>query len=331
MKSWHKIVIALVIIMLIVGGTFWWIHYHELSMEQYNLGMEQHELSKGQLAIIGDTNSGHSIYLFDPLLQSWHRLSTDNLYPYHMAWSPDGKQIAFTYSTSNADQAAVTGVAILNLRSAQTQQVYSPPSDESLNTLTWSPDGQSLIFDVYRNNDVIASDLIALGQLNLQTGKLQTFPFQKAVQPQYFDINHIEVAQNTDFVMGGSQGVFIAPTNLETLRQVSPYMTGFILTPDRKEITTTCPQSESALCTYSTDTTELTRTYSGPLPNPNNGYLNGGNWSYDEKDVVYLLQGGGEEEPQYIMLVDMQNNRNYVVYKQQKGFVIWQLVWYSAK
>ncbi len=313
MKQWAKILITLFAIVLIVAGTLWWIPFHELS--------------KGQLAIIGETNSSRSIYLLNPVFRSWRRLSTGNLYPHHIAWSPDGKKIAFTYSISNPNislyDLPVTGIAILNLENGQTQQVYIPPSKETLDAVTWSLDGQSLVFDVWEN-----TALTAIRKLNIQTGNIQSTAFLKSLQPPYFGIDHLEVTQNNAYVMGGS-GIYIASPSLKDLRPIraSGFLGGFFLTPDEKEITIACSQSD--LCSYSIDTAEPTKTYPGVLTNYGN--LSGGNWSYDERDVVYLLQGGGEEQPQYIMLVDIQNNRNYIVYKQQNGFVIWQLAWYSAK
>ncbi len=167
MKPWHKIVIALIIaqaiILLIVGGTLWWIPYHELS--------------RGQLAIVdySSNSSTSGIYLFNPLFRSWRRLPTANLYPYNIAWSPDGKKLAFTYSLSSADDAHLMGIAILTLQNMQTQQVYSSPSNESLNGLTWSPDGHSLVFDVYENNT-----LTAFQELDIFTMIYNRFPFLKA-------------------------------------------------------------------------------------------------------------------------------------------------------
>src|ERR1700690_1100840 len=305
MKSWHKIVIALVVIPLIAEGAFWWSPFHELS--------------KGQLAIIGFSDSNPDIpgiYLFNPLFRFWRHLSTDNLYPHYIAWSPDGKKIAFTYSVSSTNSSIydipATGIAILTLENEQTQQVYIPPSKESLNVVTWSPDGKSLVFDVYENNT-----LMAFRRLDITTGKLQSIPFPTSIQPQYFGINHLEVAQNNDYVIGG-YGIFIAPANLINLRPITPLgdLSGFFLTPDRKEITFSCTQS--ALCNYSIDTNEITKTYLGTLPT--NRDVRDGNWSYDEEDVVYRSQGGGEEAPHYIMLVNIQNQQNYIIYKLNSWF-----------
>jgi len=323
MKLWHKILIVSFTIALIIAGTLWWIPFHKLS--------------KGQMAIIGNSGSGPGIYLLNPLFRVWNRLPTDNLYPYYIAWSPDGKNVAFTYSDSDTENNpnAVIGIAILNLESMTIEKEYVAPSDESLDVVTWSPDGQSLIFDVYENNV-----LSAFQKLDFYTGKLQSIPFPQNIQRQNIGVNHIEVAQNNDYVIGGSDGVFIAPPDLESLRQVMPYMDGFFLTPDRKEITTPC--APTTLCNYSIDTAELTRTYHGALPD--HGAFLAGNWSYDEKDVVYQL-GSGEGDPEYIMLLDLQNKQNYTICKFPHYYIndlspegnwfgtlgIIQLAWYPKK
>jgi hypothetical protein len=316
MKLWHKTIIALVIIALIIAGALWWIPFHELS--------------KGQLAIIGYSNSGPSLYLLNPLFRSWSRLQTDNLFPWRMAWSPNGEKIAFTYSTSNDNEADVVGVAILDLEKMETQEVYIAPSNEGLNVVTWTLDGHSLVFDVYENNV-----LTAFRNLDIVTGKLQSIPFPQSIQPQYFSVNHLEVAQNNDYVIGGLDGIYIAPPNLGNLNPVTEIgdIDGFFLTSDRKEITTPCAQS--TLCNYSIDTNKLTKTYRGVLPDY--GTFFAGNWSYDEKDVVYLSGGGGEGDPQYIVLVDTQNQQNYTIYKFQDEIIglgptgVSQLAWYSEK
>ena len=111
MKLRLKIVIGLVIVLLIVGGVWGWISFHEIPLR---------ELSKGQPAIIGGSDSGNSIYLFNPRFRSWRRLPTNNLFPGRMAWSPDGKKIAFTFSTSDASNATTAGIAMLNLENMET-------------------------------------------------------------------------------------------------------------------------------------------------------------------------------------------------------------------
>ena len=295
MKQWLKILITLVAIGLIVAGILWWIPFKELS--------------KGQLAIIGVSNSGPSVYLLDPDFRSWHRLPTNNLYPRHIAWSPDGQNIAFTYSASNDnDPNNVLGVAILSLNTMQTKKVYIANSNETLNVVTWSLDGQSLIFDIYKNNV-----LTAFQWLDIVTGKLRSIPFPKNIQPQYFGINHLEVAQNNDYIIGGSDGIFIASPNLENLQLVTEVgdLDGFFLTPDGKEITTPCNQSP--WCNYDIKTNQLTNFYPGDLSDY--GIFRAGNWSHDEEDIVYLSGGGGEGDPQYIRLLDTRINRTYTIYK----------------
>jgi WD40 repeat protein len=311
MKQTLKILVAFAIIVLIIMGALWLIPFHELS--------------KGQLAIIGYTVSGRSIYLFDPFLRSWRRLPTDNLYPWHIAWSPDGMKIAFTYSTSNGDDpTTVTGVAILNLENMTTEKLYVAPPNENTYVATWSLDGQSLIFDINENRL-----LTAFQKLNVRTGKLELIPFDKNLQPQYFSINQLEVAQNNDYVIGSSDGSYIASPDLKNLRLITEFgdINGFFLTPDRKEITILCKQAP--FCNYNMDTNTLTEIYN--VEYSECCVFSNGNWSYDEKDVVYLMQGGFGE-PQYIIL--NQGKQEFVIYKhhgQEGSLSILQLAWHSVK
>ena len=317
MKLWHKIIIVLVIIALIIAGALWWIPFHELS--------------KGQLAIIGYSNSGPSLYLLNPLFRSWRRLPTDNLYPSYIAWSPDGQKIAFTYSTTNDNEDVGIGIAIIDLENMKTTKVYAAPSNEIVNVVTWTPDGQSLVFDVYENNV-----LTAFRKLDILTGKLQSILFAENIQPQYFDIRHLEIAQNNDYVIGGWDGSYTAPPDLKNLHLVTEVgdIDGFFLTPDRKNITTPCEQA--TLCNYNIDTNKRTEIYQGELYPSSYGFFIAGNWSYDEKDVVYLSGGGGEGDPVYIMLLDTQTNQNHVIYKfpyyyNNDRLYTMQLAWYSGK
>jgi hypothetical protein len=58
-----------------------------------------------------------------------------------------------------------------------------------------------------------------------------------------------------------------------------------------------------------------------------------GDWSYDEKDMIYQWLGGGEGDPEYIMLVDIQNKQKFTIDKVQRGFGpnLRQIAWYSAR
>lgn len=295
MKRWLKILVGLVVIGLIVAGVFWWIPYHELS--------------KGQVAIIGDSRSGRGIYVLNPFLRIWHRLPTGNLFPWYMAWSPDGRKIAFTFSAVNDNNAhSVVGVAVLNLENMETEKVYvSPSSSVWLNVVTWTPDGQDLVFDVYEDTKTL---LPTFHKLDLDTGVLERIPFPEDLKPQYFFIRHLEIAQNNDFVIYGDTGTYIASPNLKDIRQISQFESGFFLTPNRTEITIPCNQVP--FCNYNINTNILTEAYTGNLRGC--CVLRDGNWSYDEKDVVYLVTGG-EGDPQYIVLLDLINKQNYMILK----------------
>ena len=320
MKRWLKILIALLGIVLVVAGILWWIRFYELG--------------KGQLAVIGlsvsDPDLGYGIYLFDPIHRSWRELPTDDLFPWYLAWSPDGKKIAFTYSMdSTRDFNPLVGIAILNLENMETKKVYISPSDEFLNVVTWSLDGQSLIFDVYKKG-AKNSALIAFQSLDTEAGKLHSIPFPQNIQPQYFGINHLEVAQNNDYVIGGSNGLYIAPPNLEKLDQITKSIDGFSLTPDRTEITTLC--APSSLCNYSVDTKNITKKYYSNFSDY--GVIAAGNWSYNQKAMIYLAESG-EGDPQYIMLLDTLSHMNFPIYKHQSVDIgpiyVWRLAWYSVK
>ena len=331
MKLWHKIIIALAIIALIIAGVLWWIPFHELS--------------KGKLAIIGDTNSGRSIYLLDPLHRSWRRLPTDNLYPWYITWSPDGQKIAFTYSTSNDnDPDNVLGIAILNTENMRTQKVYIARSNEGLNVVTWTPDGQSLVFDVYENNN-----LTAFQKLDTQTGKLQLIPFPQNIQPQYFEIRHLEIAQNNDYVMGGWDGTYTAPPDLKNLHLVTAVgeIADFSITPDRKDIITYCGD-QSFYCYYDVDTNKATKIYPEGYDYHDLGIFRisaTGSWPSDEKDVIDLGLGEGEGDTSPMWLTDTQLNLEYQIDKFPHHYIminLWggswfdslyalQLAWYSGK
>jgi len=314
MNIWQKIIIIFVIILLIIIGIFWLVPYRELK--------------KGQLAAIGYSNtlpSVATIYLFNPLSRTWRQLPTDNLFPHYIAWSPDGKEIAFTYSNKSSTDTPPTGIAILSLENMQTRSIYFSSTNEKLNVVTWQPDGQSIVFDVYESNTIKA-----IKKIDINTNKIETTFFPKIEQPNNFSINHIEITKNNDYIIGSADGIFISPANISKLFLVSSpgEIEGYFLTPDRMGITIPC--EKSALCTYSIENDEMTKMYDGTLPGF--GVLTSGNWSYDMNDAVYLLQGA-LGEPTYIALVDIQSRQSYIIYKFKKNYgpILWQIIWSSAK
>ncbi|HUI87279.1 MAG TPA: hypothetical protein VLX61_01015 [Anaerolineales bacterium] len=329
MKRWHKILISLVVVALIITGIPWWIPFHELN--------------EGQLAIIGESNSGRGIFLLNPLFRTWRPLPTNNLYPWYIAWSPDGQKIAFTYSTVNDDDPeSAVGLAILDLENMETEKVYVKPSNERLNLVTWSPDGQILIFDVYEGNALTPT---AFRRLDLITGKLQSIPYPKSIQPPYVPFNQIDIDQNNDYVIGGWDGTYIAPPDLQNLRLVGEFGNDFFLTPDGKDIIISCYQS--VYCYYNVDTNKVTEIFPGGYASHDFGVVRvsgAGNWPSDERDLVYLARGG-EGDPSYIRLLDTQFNLDYPIYKFPHHYIhanflgeswfdtlgILQLAWYSKK
>jgi len=220
---------------------------------------------------------------------------------------------------------------MLNLENMETEKLYVAPSNEDLDNLAWTPDGQSLVFDIHENYF-----LTAFQKLVILTGKLQSISVPENTLPKYFGAEHLEIDQNNDYIIEGSGG-YIASPDLKNFRMFTPNtvedLGGFFLTPDRKEITTFCGQA--ALCNYNIDTNKLTEAYNGKLTSECCAVTDG-NWSYDEKDVVYLVSGG-ESDPQYIILLDTQTKQNYTIYKFYYKAIelgpvdVRQLTWYSAK
>lgn len=49
--------------------------------------------------------------------------------------------------------------------------------------------------------------------------------------------------------------------------------------------------------------------------------------------MIYQWLGGGEGDPEYIMLVDIQNKQKFTIDKVQRGFGpnLRQIAWYSAR
>ena len=325
MKTKTNRIIAFLLIVLLICGLFaaywfWWIPYRELS--------------KGKLAILGSSGSDPGIYLMDPLLHTWRHLPTDNLSPSHIAWSPDGKNIAFTYYYAGRVGDAERGIAILNLADMKTSRVYVAPSyNDFVNLVAWTPDGHALIFDI--NEPRFLSSLTIIKKLDLQSGEMRSITLssnntQTDILPFLGDLENLAIAQNGDYVIADPEsGIYIASPNLEDIQHISD-STNFFLTPDGKEITIFCNQI--LLCNYDTATEVVSQTSFEILPLPD---LRDGNWSYDEKDLVYLSGYGRDDNPQYIMLLDTRTNRNYTIYVSHPGnlgsFFIGQLAWYSAK
>ena len=124
------------------------------------------------VADVVPTDIGVSIGLKDVQTQLWVAdldgeevrmmgiLSAGAEYAYPPAWSPDGKQIAALKAGGIRGEDALTSIVLFDAKSGGEQQVARFP--DRLSNLTWSPDGQWLVFTVskgeYGEVWVISSD-----------------------------------------------------------------------------------------------------------------------------------------------------------------------------
>jgi Tol biopolymer transport system component len=85
---------------------------------------------------------------------------------YDLVWSPDGRVIAF-----EADRAGTTdgtyAIYTMNLDGSSIQRVT--PSDLSVSSPTWAPDGKRIAFVAYESEDITAIDSINRNGSDLQT------------------------------------------------------------------------------------------------------------------------------------------------------------------
>lgn len=285
-------------------------------------------INKGKLAVIGDSSLGTSIYLLNPFFRLWHRVTPQDLQPFHMAWSPDGKSIAFTYSTGKQDDAQ-QGIAILKLENMETERVYIAPSDEYLNLVVWTPDGHALIFDVNEQGH-----LTSFQKLDLQNNELQSIPIPSSNLTQIEKWSYLQdmiITKDDNYVIADSHdSIYITSPDFEIIRHIADG-TDFFLTPDGRNITIFCYQN--TFCNYNLNTNEVAQISFGTPPYPE---LKNGGWSYDGKDMIYLSGYGGEGDSQYIILLDTSNKKYYTVNEIPWGLFmdrinIWQMAWYSAK
>lgn len=182
----------------------------------------------------------------------------------------------------------------------ETEKLYVAPSNEFLDNLAWTPDGQSLAFITEENSFVTTFQ-----KLDIRARKLQSISVPENTLLEYFGAKYFKIAPNNDYIIEG-RGGYIASPDLKNFHMFTADtvedLGGFFLTPDRREITTFCEQA--TLCNYNIGSNKLTEVYNGKLTSEC-CIVTDDNWSYDEKDVVYLVSGG-EGDPQYIILLDTQ-------------------------
>jgi Tol biopolymer transport system component len=105
-------------------------------------------LGPRRLAFIsGQYGETQGITLFDPVTKRTELLSTDTSAD-TLAWSPDATQIAYWSSGGTLVKSAIK---VLRIADRQVTTIASSLDGDYLNRLSWSPDGQQIVFALHKD------------------------------------------------------------------------------------------------------------------------------------------------------------------------------------
>jgi Tol biopolymer transport system component len=103
-------------------------------------------LGARRLAFIsGNASEQHAITLFDPVTNHAEPLINDAS-ALSLAWSPDATQIAYWSSGSTPGTSAIK---LLRIADRQVTTIASALDGDYINELSWSPDGQQIVFALH--------------------------------------------------------------------------------------------------------------------------------------------------------------------------------------
>jgi Tol biopolymer transport system component len=310
MKRWRLAVILVLTIVLVLSTSSFWKPYLEI----YN----------GKLAVIGMSQSGDTgIYFLYPYINYLKPQTPSNMTPFFMAWSPNGKTIAFIYSILSPEREG--GIALLNAENGQIDKVYIFPHDEKTyyNLLAWTPDGQSIWFDTYKDGHL----------LGFQKLDVRTLTKTSVEVPEKM----LGWTRISSFALS-VQGKLVAETNgyvyvvSKDMKKIDLLSTGtdLFLTPDGNELTFFCHREQWSLCNIDLGDNQ-------PTGSPIRGEFVGGigtnaNWSWDKQYLVYL-KVAGESDPHSILMLNTKNGKTYNLYKGlwSDRIIINQIAWHSKK
>lgn len=281
------------------------------------------EIYNGRLAVIGMDQSGNTrIYFLYPYINRFEPQTPSNMTPFFMAWSPNGKALAFVYSILSPEREG--GIALLNAENGQIDKLYVFPQDETYyNVLAWAPDGQSILFDVYKDGH-----LIAFQKLDLKTKVTISIDIPEEIQT-WTRINSFSFSKQEKFTVESNGYIYIISQDMAKADLLTKGADLF-LTPNGNTLNFFCHREQWSLCRFDLDDGQF-------LENPIKGNFLGGigtnaNWSWDERYLVYL-KVAGESDPHYILMFDAKSEKTYQIYNGlwSDRIIINQIAWYSKK
>lgn len=273
----------------------------------------------GRLAVIKmEPSGGTAIYLLYPYINYWKRLTPNEMTPFQMSWSPDGKTMAFSYGIYDENGAPLEGgIALINMSDEEVEKVYvAPENGEALNIFTWSSDGQELIFDSYKNGY-----LTAFHKLDIKTKRITVVGIPEAAQFKGY-VNSFIVTSLDEFVIENGEGlIYSVSGDLQNVKLVSRGGNLF-LNSNRENVTFFCHRTDLNLCSLDVESGKASKITAERMFS---GYVTDASWSHDERYLFYL-QRAGEGDPVYLKMLDFLNDKTYTILKSQN---IIHVAWYS--
>lgn len=309
MKRWRVAVIVILPIVLVLITSSFWKPYLDI----YN----------GELAVIGTNRLGDTgIYILYPYTNYLKPQTPRNMIPFFMAWSPSKKTIAFIYSINSPQREG--GIALLNTENGQIDKLYIfPDNGIYYNLLTWTRDGQSILFDVYKDGH-----LLAFQKLDLKTKMVTSMDVPEEMR-DWARMNSFSFSAQENLVVGNNGFIYIVSQDMANAELLMKG-TDLFLSPDGNILNFFCHKEQWSLCRFDLGDSQF-------VGSPIKGNFLGGigtnaNWSWDERYLVYLKLGG-ESDPHYILMLDTKDGKTYEIYKGiwSDRIIVNQIAWYSRK
>ncbi|MGZ8518192.1 MAG: TolB family protein [Chitinophagaceae bacterium] len=141
---------------------------------------------------------GTAIYFYNIYSRQTAVLEPDTMGKYGLAWSPDGKNLAYNISKKGEGKASTVDICVLNLAAKKVKQITSNTTKKSYNP-EWSPDGEHIAYYLEKgdgHDQVWLTDLQGSFHKNL-TNDTSTHNYY----PSWFDNKTIIYTQSPSLLM----------------------------------------------------------------------------------------------------------------------------------
>ena len=268
---------------------------------------------------LGPKNIG--LFTYNDWLYNLTRITPENMLAFSPVWSPNGKVIAFVYSDLEESDFRI---AIMDVDSKKTGVILNRGIGNLLiqegTSLAWSPDGNSLMFDLVGSDNChylfvynVEKRKYQQASINFCQGKT-IYPIINKLDISWSpgDAPLIGVSYQGDW---GSRGdIYLADQALTKVRLITngSYPIWRIGEQDFSYVCWKSPSSIPAICLYSPDR--------GPLSTIVESYgYDKYTWSPDRRYILFVDVGHEIGNPSFLSAVDVNAKEKYNLLRLKKS------------